>query len=160
MKIIKSPQELQSMIIDFKKQHQEIGFVPTMGAFHEGHISLMKQARKENDILVTSIFVNPLQFGPNEDFKTYPRDANHDIKIAKKQGVDVLFMPEVEDMYPQKLSIAMQVNRRTNVLCGRSRPGHFDGVVTVLTKLFHIVMPNRAYFGLKDAQQFAIVDSL
>ena len=160
MEIIKSPRELQSMVIDIKKQHKEIGFVPTMGAFHEGHTSLMKQARKENDLLITSIFVNPLQFGANEDFDTYPRNADHDIEIAKKHGVDILFMPEVEDMYPQELSIRMHVTKRTNVLCGKSRPGHFDGVVTVLTKLFNIIMPNRAYFGLKDAQQFAVVDSL
>lgn len=160
MKIITFLQEMQEYMLNVRKKNKQVGFVPTMGFFHEGHTSLMEQARKENDIVITSIFVNPLQFGPNEDFESYPRDEQHDITIAKGLGVDVLFKPDVKDMYPNELSITMHVNKRTNVLCGRSRPGHFDGVATVLTKLFNIILPQKAYFGMKDAQQFAIVKSL
>lgn len=160
MKIIQSPIVMQEYMLNIRKEHKSIGFVPTMGFFHEGHTSLMEEARKENDIVVTSIFVNPLQFGPEEDFETYPRDEEKDIQLAKKVGVDLLFIPSVEHMYPTEMSISMHTEKRTDVLCGRSRPGHFDGVVTVLTKLFHIILPDRVYFGLKDAQQFAVVDGL
>src|SRR5699024_9631912 len=135
-------------------------FVPTMGYLHEGHLSLVDVARKENDIVVMSVFVNPLQFSPNEDLDTYPRDEKRDERLAKEHGVDFLFIPNVHDMYPDDFAIEMKINSKTNVLCGKSRPGHFDGVITVLTKLFHIVEPTRAYFGLKDAQQFAVVDTL
>lgn len=139
---------------------KSIGFVPTMGYLHEGHLSLVTEAKNENDIIVMSIFVNPLQFGPNEDLDTYPRDEERDCVLAEAAGVDILFMPSVEVMYPNHMSIQMTVTSRTDVLCGQSRPGHFDGVVTVLTKLFHLIMPTRAYFGLKDAQQFAVVHYL
>ena len=111
-------------------------------------------------MIVLSVFVNPLQFGPNEDLANYPRDFDRDQKVAEEVGVDILFHPSVQEMYPNELSITMQVHKRTNVLCGKSRPGHFDGVVTVLTKLFHLVQPNKVYFGKKDAQQVAVVDSL
>ena len=131
-----------------------------MGFLHEGHRALLKQARKENDIVVLSIFVNPLQFGPTEDLDRYPRDFDQDQKVAEEEGVDYLFHPSVSEMYPYEPSVTLTVNKRTDVLCGASRPGHFDGVATVLTKLFHIVQPDKVYFGKKDAQQVAVVDGL
>lgn len=158
MKIIRTIPEMRDELR--KINHKSVGFVPTMGYLHEGHLSLVKRAREENDIVVMSIFVNPLQFGPNEDFERYPRDEKRDAKLAEEHGVDFLFIPTVDVMYPQQMGIEMKVIRGTNVLCGRSRPGHFDGVATVLTKLFHIIQPDRAYFGLKDAQQFAVVHTL
>ncbi|MEI3610765.1 pantoate--beta-alanine ligase [Pseudogracilibacillus sp. SO30301A] len=157
MKIIRS---VQMMMKEVANVNKKIGFVPTMGFLHAGHLSLVKEAKQENDIVVMSIFVNPLQFGPNEDFERYPRDEQQDAKVAEQHGVDILFLPTVDDMYPDELGIKMTINQGTDVLCGRSRPGHFDGVITVLTKLFHIVQPNHAYFGLKDAQQFAVVNTL
>lgn len=160
MKIIRKIKELQNITTDLKRSNQTIGFVATMGFLHEGHLTLMEQSKLENDILVSSIFVNPLQFGPTEDFSEYPRDEERDIALAKKAGVDYLFLPSVEEMYPEENKIRMSITERVNVLCGQSRPGHFDGVITVLTKLFHIVQADRTYFGLKDAQQVAVVDSL
>lgn len=157
---LKKPQEAQQYMIEQTRQGKTIGFVPTMGFLHEGHQELLKRARSENDLVVLSVFVNPLQFGPEEDFDRYPRDEERDLDIAEKEKVDVVFTPTVESMYPNHLSITMSVNKRTDVLCGRSRPGHFDGVVTVLSKLFHIVMPDKVYFGLKDAQQVAVVRAL
>ncbi len=157
MKIIRS---VQTMMKEVANVNKKIGFVPTMGFLHDGHLSLVKEAKQENDIVVMSIFVNPLQFGPNEDFEQYPRDEQQDAKVAEQHGVDILFLPTVDDMYPNEMGIKMTINQGTDVLCGRSRPGHFDGVITVLTKLFHIVQPNNAYFGLKDAQQFAVVNTL
>lgn len=160
MKIIKTPQNMQEYMLNIRKQHKKIGFVPTMGYFHEGHTSLMAKAREENDLVVTSIFVNPLQFGPSEDFETYPRNEERDCAIAEQFGVDILFIPRTEDMYPNELSISMQVQKRAGVLCGRSRPGHFDGVVVVLAKLFNLILPDKVYFGMKDAQQVAVVKGL
>ncbi|HEX6593481.1 MAG TPA: pantoate--beta-alanine ligase [Bacillota bacterium] len=160
MQIIRSIEKMQQLSKQYTLHNNEIGFVPTMGYFHEGHLSLMQRAKKENDIVITSIFVNPLQFGPNEDFDEYPRDEKRDIERAEQAGVDILFMPEQQEMYPQPMLIQLSLTGRTDVLCGRSRPGHFDGVITVLTKLFHIVQPNNVYFGLKDAQQVAVVDAL
>lgn len=160
MIVVTTIKEMQQKMIEYRKQGKTIGFVPTMGYLHEGHVTLLKEARKENDIVVLSVFVNPLQFGPNEDFDRYPRDIVRDEQIAKEAGVDVLFYPSVVEMYPRPLSVQVVVKERVDVLCGKSRPGHFDGVATVLTKLFHIVMPTRAYFGMKDAQQVAIVDGL
>lgn len=159
MKIIRTIKEMQATI-QKEKLTKTIGFVPTMGYLHEGHRSLMKRAREENDIVVLSIFVNPLQFGPKEDLGSYPRDFEKDQKVAKTEGVDYVFYPSVEEMYPQKSSVLVTVESRTDVLCGKSRPGHFDGVATVLTKLFNIVLPHRVYFGLKDAQQVAVVYGL
>jgi pantoate--beta-alanine ligase len=160
MKVITTIRELQQVIQRTKKQQNTIGFVPTMGFLHEGHCTLLKQARNENDIVVLSIFVNPLQFGPTEDLDRYPRDFDQDQKVAEKIGVDYLFHPSVSEMYPYEPSVTLTVNRRTDVLCGASRPGHFDGVATVLTKLFHIVQPDKVYFGKKDAQQVAVVHGL
>ena len=160
MKVVNTITELQELIKHEKSQHHSIGLVPTMGFLHEGHRALLKRARQENEMIVLSVFVNPLQFGPNEDLANYPRDFDRDQKVAEEVGVDILFHPSVQEMYPNELSITMQVHKRTNVLCGKSRPGHFDGVVTVLTKLFHLVQPNKVYFGKKDAQQVAVVDGL
>jgi pantoate--beta-alanine ligase len=160
MKIITTVKEMQSEMSKQKNLSKTIGFVPTMGFLHEGHLTLMKQARQENDIVVISIFVNPTQFGPNEDFDSYPRDFERDSKLAVEAKVDYLFYPSVEEMYPTPSSVKVLVNERVDVLCGKSRPGHFDGVATVLMKLFNIMMPTRAYFGKKDAQQVAVVDGL
>lgn len=158
MKIIRTIKEMKEQIATTKPK--TIGFVPTMGYLHEGHLSLVEQAKAENDTVVMSIFVNPLQFGPNEDFDRYPRDEKRDAQLAEQKGVDILFIPDVKEMYPEEMGVKMSIHKGTNVLCGKSRPGHFDGVITVLTKLFHIVEPTKAYFGLKDAQQFAVVNTL
>ncbi|PFO02438.1 pantoate--beta-alanine ligase [Bacillus sp. AFS076308] len=160
MKVITTIKEMQDEIVNHKGLGQSIGFVPTMGFLHEGHLTLISKARKENDIVVLSIFVNPLQFGPKEDFSTYPRDFERDRALAEGEKVDYLFYPSVEEMYPQVPSVRVVVQERTDVLCGKSRPGHFDGVATVITKLFHIIMPTRAYFGKKDAQQVAVIEGL
>lgn len=158
MKIIRTISEIKKELN--KAMGKSIGYVPTMGFLHEGHLSLVEKARTENDIVVMSIFVNPLQFGPNEDFEQYPRDEEHDKAAAEQAGVDLLFVPSVDVMYPEEVGIELNVSKGTDKLCGRSRPGHFDGVATVLTKFFHIVNPNRVYFGLKDAQQFSVVHTL
>jgi pantoate--beta-alanine ligase len=160
MRIITTIKDMQTEILKLKSQSKSIGFVPTMGFLHEGHLTLLKRARDENDIVVLSIFVNPLQFGPTEDFSTYPRDFDRDQSLAECEGVDFLFYPSVQEMYPHSSSVRVIVQERTDVLCGKSRPGHFDGVATVLTKLFNIVLPTRAYFGKKDAQQVAVVEGL
>ena len=160
MQVVTTKAELQQFLKNGKKQQKTIGFVPTMGYLHEGHLALVKHACRENDIVVMSIFVNPLQFGPEEDFDAYPRNQKRDEQLAAEAGVDYLFVPPVEEIYPHPLSIKLSVEKRVNVLCGNNRPGHFDGVVTVLTKLFHIIMPDRAYFGRKDAQQLAVVEGL
>lgn len=138
----------------------EVGFVPTMGYLHQGHASLMKRASAENELTVLSIFVNPIQFGPNEDLDRYPRDAERDTALAAECGVDIIFMPTVEVMYPQPTKTKVVVSELTGLLCGASRPGHFDGVTTVVSKLFHLVKPNRAYFGMKDAQQVAVITQM
>ncbi len=137
-----------------------IGFVPTMGYLHEGHLSLIRRARQECDIVVMSIFVNPLQFGPNEDLDRYPRDFKRDSALAEQAGVDILFHPSAEEMYPTPNLTEVSVTQVSERLCGASRPGHFTGVATVVTKLFHMVMPDRAYFGLKDAQQVAVIQQM
>lgn len=160
MKVITTIKEMQKEISKHKEMAKSIGFVPTMGFLHEGHLTLMKKARQENDIVVISIFVNPIQFGPNEDYETYPRDFDRDQKLAMNAKIDYLFYPSVDEMYPSPSSVKVMVQERTDVLCGKSRPGHFDGVATVLTKLFNITMPTRAYFGKKDAQQVAVIEGL
>jgi len=136
---------------------RRVGFVPTMGYFHEGHRSLMRAARAENDFVVLSLFVNPTQFGPNEDLSAYPRDPLGDAAVAEAEGVDLLFTPEVAEMYPAGARTTVHVGGLTEGLCGASRPGHFDGVTTVVAKLFSIVGTSRAYFGRKDAQQLAVI---
>ncbi|MFE4026022.1 pantoate--beta-alanine ligase [Priestia sp. YIM B13551] len=160
MKVITTIKDMQQEMKKEKQLGRSIGFVPTMGYLHEGHATLLGAARTENEVVALSIFVNPTQFGPNEDFDTYPRDFERDERVAKEANVDYLFYPSVEEMYKLSRSVAITVTDRVDVLCGQKRPGHFDGVATVLTKLFHIVTPDRAYFGKKDAQQVAVVDGL
>ena len=159
MILISTIKEMQAWISEKKYKGNTIGFVPTMGFLHEGHLSLAEQAKHENDYLVMSIFVNPLQFGEGEDFDQYPKDRNRDEKLARELGADVLFVPKVKEMYPREMSATFIV-KGMDVLCGASRPGHFNGVATVVMKLFAIVSPNRAYFGLKDAQQVAVIERL
>lgn len=137
-----------------------VGFVPTMGFLHEGHASLMRRAKEECGYAVLSIFVNPMQFGPNEDFDRYPRNAERDIQIARQNGVDLVFMPSVAEMYPKKPVTKVMISGVTERLCGASRPGHFDGVGLVVSKLFNLVQPDRAYFGMKDAQQVAVIERM
>ncbi|CAH0185075.1 Pantothenate synthetase [Peribacillus sp. Bi96] len=160
MKTFTSADDLQQVLREEKSNQKSIGYVATMGFLHEGHATLLEKARKENDIVALSIFVNPLQFGPNEDFETYPRDMERDENIASYAGVDYLFYPTVQEMYGEEPSVKVVVQSRTDCLCGRQRPGHFDGVATVLTKFFNIILPDRAYFGKKDAQQVAVIDGL
>ena len=134
-----------------------LGFVPTMGFLHDGHLSLMRRAREENERVAVSIFVNPLQFGPSEDLDAYPRDEARDLELCEEAGVDVAFLPSVEEMYPEGRATNVTVAGITDALEGAARPGHFDGVATVVAKLFNIVRPDRAYFGQKDAQQVAVI---
>ncbi|MGG1685519.1 pantoate--beta-alanine ligase [Pseudalkalibacillus sp. NRS-1564] len=160
MKIIKTINEMQSFSKQAMRSGQKIGFVPTMGYLHEGHMSLVGEAVKQNDCVIMSVFVNPLQFGPNEDFDRYPRDLKRDEELASQAGVDVLFYPDVTEMYPKERTTKLTVQERVNTLCGESRPGHFDGVATVVLKLLQITLPDRAYFGMKDAQQVAVIKGL
>jgi len=160
MKIISNIQKMQAWSARMRRKGKTIGFVPTMGCLHEGHLSLMRRARKENDYLVISIFVNPTQFGPGEDFKRYPRNFSRDKELSKSCGVDVIFCPRARDMYPQGYKTSVVVEDLSNVLCGASRPGHFRGTSSVLLKLFNIVQPDAAYFGQKDAQQAIVVEKM
>ncbi len=160
MRIIRSPKIMTEVLKKLKLKDRTIGFVPTMGALHEGHLSLIRKARKENDIVAVSIFVNPTQFGPKEDFKRYPRPIRKDIVLCCKEKVDFIFYPKVKDLYPQGFKTFVTVEQLSNVLCGKSRPGHFRGVATVVTKLFNIVNPDIAYFGQKDTQQAIIIKRL
>lgn len=151
---------MQTLTSQFKREGQSIGFVPTMGALHDGHLTMMRQSSAENDISIISVFVNPLQFGPNEDYEAYPRQIAQDTQAASSAGVDYVFAPSVDEMYPNTLGITLKVGRMAEVLEGAQRPGHFEGVVTVVNKLFNIIQPDRAYFGKKDAQQLAIVEKM
>ena len=157
MEIVNSAKDMQGLAEGCRLEGKEIGFVPTMGYLHEGHLSLVRQAKKDNDVVIVSIFVNPLQFAPNEDYESYPRDIKRDEELLKKEGVDVLFYPSVQDMYPDGFQTYVQVENLTKVLEGRSRPTHFRGVTTVVLKLFNITKPHRAYFGKKDAQQLIVI---
>lgn len=159
-KVITTIQEMQKLTTRLRLEGKSIGFVPTMGALHEGHLTMMRQSIEYNDITVISVFVNPLQFGPNEDFDAYPRQIDQDVAAAQKIGVDYVFYPSVEEMYPHSLEITLNVGRLASVLEGAKRPGHFEGVVTVVNKLFNIVQPHVAYFGKKDAQQLAIIEQM
>lgn len=149
--------EVQTQVKQWKQESKTIGLVPTMGYLHEGHASLMKRAREENDKVVVSIFVNPIQFGPAEDLASYPRDFERDSEVCKKMGVDLIFHPSLEEMYSTDFCTYVDMDVLTEQLCGKSRPTHFRGVQTVVSKLFHIAAPNRAYFGEKDAQQLAVI---
>ncbi|WKA57211.1 pantoate--beta-alanine ligase [Planococcus shenhongbingii] len=160
MQTIETIQELKNWVKKTKESGETIGLVPTMGFLHDGHISLVNKAKAENDRVVMSIFVNPAQFGPNEDFDRYPRDWDRDRQLAEEAGTDVIFAPSVEEMYPRKSQISISAGALADVLCGAKRPGHFDGVLKVVAKLFHLTQADRAYFGQKDAQQLAIIESL
>ena len=159
-KVITTVSEMQSIAKEYKRHGQTIGFVPTMGALHEGHLKMMELSSEFNDITVVSIFVNPLQFGPNEDFDAYPRQINKDVEMMEEIDVDYVFYPSVEEMYPDELGVTLKVGKLAHVLEGAQRPGHFEGVVTVVNKLFNIISPDYAYFGKKDAQQLAIVEKM
>ena len=158
MILCKTVEELRSEIASAKAAGKTIGLVPTMGALHEGHASLIKAANQENDVVVVSVFVNPTQFGPNEDLDSYPRTLDADCKLAEAQGADIVFAPSPKEMYPSEDMTWVEVTGDvTKVLCGRSRPIHFRGVTTVVSKLFNLAQPDRAYFGQKDAQQVQVL---
>ncbi len=157
MQLIKTVEEMQNLGWKWRLEGKKVGLVPTMGFLHAGHLSLAKAAVEENDITVMSVFVNPIQFGVNEDLDTYPRDLAGDMKKAESVGVDYIFSPEPADMYPAGFATKMDVEGVTATLCGASRPGHFQGVAVVVSKLFHLVQPTNAYFGQKDGQQLAVI---
>lgn len=158
MRILRTIAEVRGAVGAARDRGESVGLVPTMGAFHEGHLSLMRRAREGNDLVVVSLFVNPTQFGANEDLSTYPRDEARDAALAKAAGVDILFAPDAAEIYPDGFATSIHVAGITDVLDGESRgPHHFDGVATVVTKLFGIVRPDVAYFGQKDAQQVLVV---
>lgn len=157
MKTLNSIAEYREAISTFRNEQKKVGFVPTMGFLHEGHLSLVRECKKENDVVVVSIFVNPTQFGEGEDFGSYPRSLDKDIKLLEAEGVDFLFAPSVGEMYEKGFSTKVSVGGLTEYLCGSSRPGHFDGVALVVTKLLNIIMPDTAYFGMKDYQQLQVI---
>lgn len=152
-----SIKETREQVKEWKKQGLRVGFVPTMGYLHEGHQSLMEAAKKENDKVAVSIFVNPIQFGPNEDFASYPRNLEKDAALCERVGVDLIFHPEASEMYDEDFCTYVDMDGLTKELCGKSRPTHFRGVQTVVSKLFHIIPADSAYFGQKDAQQLAVI---
>lgn len=158
--LITTIEEMTEMSKQWIKSNKSVGFVPTMGALHEGHLKMMSQSITENDVTVISVFVNPLQFGPDEDLDAYPRDIESDTTKASSVGVGYIFYPSEKEMYPEQPTIEVKAGRLASVLEGAQRPGHFDGVVTVVNKLFNIIQPERAYFGKKDAQQLAIVEKM
>ncbi|NLX26589.1 MAG: pantoate--beta-alanine ligase [Lentisphaerae bacterium] len=160
MQIIHTPLEMQECAMGLKRAGKVIGFVPTMGFLHEGHLSLMRIAREQCDVLVVSIFVNPTQFGPNEDLDAYPRDFKRDEALCREAKVDFLFYPEPTNMYADNASVWVEEESLSSVLCGASRPGHFRGVCTVVAKLFNLVQPDLAVFGEKDAQQLRIIERM
>lgn len=157
MKLITSIDEIQQTISRHRLENKRIAFVPTMGFLHEGHASLLREGRRQGDILVLSIFVNPIQFGKNEDLDRYPRDLARDSRIAEECGVDIIFTPDAAEMYPAGFQTSISIRELSQPLCGASRPGHFDGVATVVAKLFNIVRPDLALFGRKDYQQLALI---
>jgi len=160
MKILQKIEEVKREIRRIKQKGKKIGFVPTMGYLHQGHLSLIKKAGEECDYIVVSIFVNPTQFGPKEDYRRYPRDLKRDFSILKKENVNLVFVPEVKEMYPEGFKTWVIVEDFSEKLEGKFRPGHFRGVCTVVLKLFNIVEPDRAYFGWKDAQQLIIIKKM
>lgn len=157
MKTLRTVADVRAAVADVRGRGGTIGLVPTMGAFHQGHLSLMRAARARHDLVVVSLFVNPTQFGPGEDLAAYPRDEQRDAALAEREGADILFAPAVDEIYPGGFATSVHVSGIADVLCGAARPGHFDGVATVVTKLFGIVRPDAAYFGQKDAQQILVV---
>lgn len=157
MELITKVKDMQARSEALRQAGKRIGFVPTMGYFHEGHLALMRKARKLSDVVVVSIFVNPTQFGPGEDYERYPRNLERDFKLAEAEGVDLLFAPSEEEMYPVGYQTYVEVSDLSRPLCGASRPGHFRGVATVVLKLFNIVKPHLAVFGEKDYQQLQVI---
>lgn len=160
MEIIKGIKEIQERIKKLKFGGKTIGFVPTMGYLHEGHLSLVREAKRQCDVVVVSIFVNPLQFGPKEDFAQYPRDFERDCNMLQREGVDIVFAPSAEEMYPSDFQTYVEVTEVTKNLCGASRPGHFRGVTTVVLKLFNATLPDKAFFGEKDYQQLITIKQM
>lgn len=160
MKILKTKKEVRKYISNCKAQNKKIGFVPTMGFLHQGHVALMQKSVKECDITVSSIFVNPIQFGKNEDIDSYPRDLEGDKQMLKSAGVNAVFIPTVSEMFGENFSVAVEEMSLTSALCGASRPTHFKGVTTIVLKLFNIVNPNVAYFGNKDRQQLLVIKKM
>jgi pantoate--beta-alanine ligase len=160
MKIVRSKAELRDALAEPRREGKRIGLVPTMGYFHDGHLSLMRAARAANATVVVSLFVNPTQFGPNEDLAAYPRDEERDLALAEAEGVDIVFAPPVEEVYPDGFDATVSVGGLTLPLEGAARPGHFEGVTTVVTKLFNMVGADVAYFGQKDAQQALVIQKL
>jgi len=160
MRVLHTINETREFIGLARGEVRSVGLVPTMGCFHEGHLSLMRRAREENGFVVVSLFVNPTQFGPSEDFREYPRDLDCDARLAEEVGVDLIFNPSVEEMYPEGYQTCVEVGKLSEGLCGASRPGHFRGVATVVLKLFNIVQPDRAYFGRKDYQQLKVIERM
>ncbi|MCS7065242.1 MAG: pantoate--beta-alanine ligase [Fimbriimonadales bacterium] len=160
MQILRTIREVKDWTLAERGAGRAIHFVPTMGYFHEGHLSLMRRAKADGGAVIVSLFVNPLQFGPHEDYERYPRDFERDHQMAESVGVDALFYPEVSEMYPPGFQTEVRVKQLSQPLCGRSRPGHFEGVATVVLKLFNIVTPDRAYFGEKDYQQLRIIQQM
>ena len=160
MKVVKSVAGMKALARQWKKEGKKVGFVPTMGYLHEGHLSLVRESKKRADVTVVSIFVNPTQFGPHEDFKKYPRDLEKDSAYLEKGGVDCLFYPDAAEIYPPGYRTYVEVRGLQDRLCGKARPGHFQGVATVVLKLFDIVGPGLAFFGAKDAQQVLIIGKM
>ena len=160
MQVLYSINEIAQVVKEIKKQGKSIGFVPTMGYFHLGHTSLFEQSQKKSDISIVSLFVNPAQFGPNEDYDKYPRDIQNDIKIAAEQNVDYLFIPEVTEMYPNDFASSVKLKKITEIFEGKLRQGHFEGVALVLMKLFNIIKPDNVFFGQKDYQQTLVVKQI
>ncbi len=160
MEIINSIDEIKSILREIKSSGKSTGLVPTMGFFHDGHLSLMKEAVRSCDYNVVSLFVNPIQFGQNEDLESYPRDLERDINAAKQNGIDLIFNPSVEEMYPNNYDTYVSVENLTKGLCGKRRPTHFRGVTTIVTKLFNIIQPDRAFFGQKDVQQSIVLKKM
>lgn len=160
MDVIRQPSDMQNWSRAQRTQGKKIGLVPTMGMLHEGHLSLVRQAKEYCDLVVVSVFVNPIQFGAGEDFASYPRDLSRDSSLLEKEGVDIVFAPEGRDMYPQGFGSFVETSGLDNKLCGKSRPGHFRGVTTVVSKLFNICLPDVAVFGQKDAQQVMIIEKM
>ena len=160
MDVITKVNEMQTRVLSIKDRKESIGFVPTMGALHEGHVSLIRSARNENDELIVSIYLNPTQFDNKDDFDNYPHQLDKDIEIIERENADVIFAPGTEEMYPEGFYTYVTQGKLIDFLCGRLRPGHFNGVTTIVTKLFNIIRPDRAYFGQKDYQQSIVIKKL
>jgi pantoate--beta-alanine ligase len=158
--VVETIDAVEKRLVEVRRANRSIGLVPTMGALHAGHLALVEQAQRETDFVVVSIFVNPTQFGPNEDFQRYPRPFEKDVALCEANGVDLIFHPPPEEMYPPSYRTYVEVTRLQDGMCGASRPGHFRGVTTVVLKLFTVVRPDRAYFGQKDAQQVRVIQRM